>query len=55
MLRMLGASGLHPLALLAIGAVLIGAGLWQHLTIVALVGAYLVVRGAIGAARRREA
>jgi hypothetical protein len=64
MLRILGVSGIHPLALLPVGAILIGAGLWQHLTVLTLVGAYLVIRGAVGAAtagrsggddRRREA
>jgi hypothetical protein len=53
MLRILGVRS--PLVLLAIGAAAIGVGWWQHATLIALVGAYLVVRGAVGAARRGAA
>jgi hypothetical protein len=47
MLRLTGIVGLPPEALLPIGGALIGLGLWRHLAIAVVVGAFLLLKAPV--------
>jgi hypothetical protein len=54
MLRLTGIAGLPPVVLLPIGAMLIGVGLWRHVTIALIVGGALLLKALIGATGGRR-